>query len=187
MGWPVRSADVSDSTIIYTHTDEAPALATYSLLPIIQAFAKAAGVEVETRDISLAGRILSPVPRPPHRRSSASATTSPSSASWRCCPRPTSSSCPNISASMPQLKAAIDELQAQGLRAPRLPRRARRPTPSATSRPRYDKVEGLGRQPGAARGQLRPPRAAAGEGVRRRATRTRWAPGRPTRRPTSPR
>ena len=53
---------MADSTIIYTQTDEAPALATYSLLPIVQAFAKAAGVTVETRDISLSGRIIANFP-----------------------------------------------------------------------------------------------------------------------------
>ena len=53
---------VTESTIIYTHTDEAPALATYSLLPIVQAYASLAGVDVETRDISLAGRILATFP-----------------------------------------------------------------------------------------------------------------------------
>ena len=53
---------MSAPTIIYTHTDEAPALATYSFLPIIRAFAGAAGVEVETRDISLAGRIIAASP-----------------------------------------------------------------------------------------------------------------------------
>ena len=67
-------------TIIYTKTDEAPALATYSLLPIVQAFTKHAGIDVETRDISLAGRILAAFPGAAHRRRSASATRSPSSA-----------------------------------------------------------------------------------------------------------
>ena len=55
---PVASLAVNESTIIYTRTDEAPLLATYSLLPIISAYAAKAGVEVETRDISLAGRII---------------------------------------------------------------------------------------------------------------------------------
>jgi len=55
-------ASVTDPTIIYTHTDEAPALATYSFLPVIQAYASTAGVRVETRDISLAGRILASFP-----------------------------------------------------------------------------------------------------------------------------
>ena len=56
------------SKIIYTHTDEAPLLATYSFLPIIQAFAKAADVEIETRDISLAGRVIAQFPRSAHPR-----------------------------------------------------------------------------------------------------------------------
>ena len=55
------------ATIIYTLTDEAPMLATYSFLPVVQAFASSAGVDVETRDISLAGRILVPLPRAPDR------------------------------------------------------------------------------------------------------------------------
>ena len=56
---------MSTAKIIYTHTDEAPALATYSLLPIVQAFTRAAGIVVETRDISLAGRILASFPGQP--------------------------------------------------------------------------------------------------------------------------
>ena len=69
-------------TIIYTFTDEAPALATYSLLPIIEAFAGAADIEVETRDISLAGRILAAFPDRLHPNSG-SAMRSPNSAIWR--------------------------------------------------------------------------------------------------------
>ena len=109
--------------IIYTHTDEAPALATHSLLPIVEAFAAAAGVEVELRDISLAGRILAQFPERLTEEQRVP-TRSPSSASWPGRPRRTSSSCPNISASVPQLKAAIAELQDAGLRDPRLPGRA---------------------------------------------------------------
>lgn len=56
---------MTDSTIIYTHTDEAPALATYSFLPVVQAYASTAGVNVESRDISLAGRIIMRLPRAP--------------------------------------------------------------------------------------------------------------------------
>ena len=56
------------SKIIYTHTDEAPALATYSFLPVIQAFAKAAGISVETRDISLAGRVIAALTRREHHQ-----------------------------------------------------------------------------------------------------------------------
>ena len=80
-------------TIIYTKTDEAPALATYSLLPIVQAFTRQAGIAVETRDISLAGRVLSAfADRLPATRRSP--ITSPSSARSPSSPRRTSSSCP---------------------------------------------------------------------------------------------
>ena len=152
--------------IIYTHTDEAPLLATYSFLPIIQAYAgHGRACAVETRDISLAGPDHRPVPRAPAARSSASATRSPSSASWPRRPRPTSSSCRTSRASIPQLKAAIAELQAQGYDLPDYPDEPedRR---GADVRARYDKVKGSRRQPGAARGQLRPPRARVGQGVR---------------------
>jgi hypothetical protein len=82
---------VTDNAIIYTHTDEAPLLATYSFLPIIQAYAGVAGVAVETRDISLAGRVIAQFgDRCP--RSSGSTTRWPSSARWPSGPRPTSSS-----------------------------------------------------------------------------------------------
>jgi isocitrate dehydrogenase len=125
--------------IIYTYTDEAPMLATYSFLPIIEAFAKAAGVEVETRDISLAGRILAAFADLSCPRTSASSDASPSSASWRPRPRPTSSSCPT---SRPRAAAQGGHRRAAGpgLRLPDYPT-TRRPTPSAT-RARYDKVKG---------------------------------------------
>lgn len=83
---------MTDSTIIYTHTDEAPALATYSFLPVVQAYASQAGVTVETRDISLAGRILALFPEF-LEEGSAFPTPSPSSVTWPRRPRPTSSSC----------------------------------------------------------------------------------------------
>ena len=91
---PVASPPMTDPKIIYTLTDEAPALATCSLLPIIQAFASTAGVA--RRDPRHLPRRPHPrqLPRAPHRRSSGSATTSPSSAPWPSSPRPTSSSCP---------------------------------------------------------------------------------------------
>ncbi len=111
--------------IIYTHTDEAPLLATYSFLPIIQAYAAKAGVDVETRDISLAGRILAVSPTGSPRSSEAAGRAtmpSPSSASWRSSPEANIIKLPNISASIPQLKAAIAELQEPGLRRSRLPR-----------------------------------------------------------------
>src|SRR5215213_4413662 len=103
--------------IIYTHTDEAPLLATYSFLPIIQAFSTAAGVEVETRDISLAGRIVAKFPerlRPEQR------IGDHLSELGQLALRPEANiiKLPNVSASMPQLKAAIKELQDKGYDLP---------------------------------------------------------------------
>ncbi len=108
------------SKIIYTYTDEAPALATHSLLPIIQTFAEAANVEVETRDISLAGRILATFPErltPEQRVGDALAELG------ALVTRPEANviKLPNISASVPQLKAAIAELQSQGYDLPDYP------------------------------------------------------------------
>ena len=107
-------------TIIYTKTDEAPALATYSLLPIIQAFTKHSGIAVETRDISLAGRILAhfpevltPAQRIPDDLAELGALTLK--------PEANIIKLPNISASVPQLKEAIAELQAKGCKLPDLP------------------------------------------------------------------
>jgi isocitrate dehydrogenase len=107
-------------TIIYTQTDEAPALATYSLLPIIQAFTKHSGIAVETRDISLAHRILAafsdllpPAQRvPDHLAELGALATKPEANIIKL---------PNISASVPQLKAAIAELQKKGLPLPDFP------------------------------------------------------------------
>ncbi len=111
---------MSNSTIIYTYTDEAPALATYSLLPIVQAFAGAAGVEVELRDISLAGRILARFPdvlSDEQRQADDLAELGALSLK----PEANIIKLPNISASMPQLKAAIAELQSQGYALPDYP------------------------------------------------------------------
>ena len=108
------------STIIYTFTDEAPALATYSLLPIIEAFAGAADVEVETRDISLAGRILAAFPdrlTDDQRVGDALAELGDLALT----PQANIIKLPNISASVPQLKAAIAELQAKGYALPDYP------------------------------------------------------------------
>jgi isocitrate dehydrogenase len=106
--------------IIYTYTDEAPALATYSLLPIVQAFTRAAGVVVETRDISLAGRILAAFPDrlPPDRRQPDDLAELGRLAKT---PDANIIKLPNISASIPQLKAAIKELQQQGYPVPDYP------------------------------------------------------------------
>ncbi|PIE34013.1 MAG: isocitrate dehydrogenase [Ilumatobacter coccineus] len=110
---------MTDSKIIYTHTDEAPALATYSLLPIVQAFARAANVEVETRDISLTGRILAQFPDllGDHAVSDDLAELGELVKT----PGANVIKLPNISASMPQLKAAIAELQAHGYAVPNYP------------------------------------------------------------------
>ena len=111
---------MTTSKIIYTETDEAPALATYSLLPIIQAFTGAAGVEVETRDISLSGRVLANFPdylSDDQKISDALAELGELAKT----PDANIIKLPNISASVPQLKATIAELQAQGYPLPEYP------------------------------------------------------------------
>ena len=106
--------------IIYTLTDEAPRLATYSLLPIIQAFTKAAGVTVETSDISLAGRILANFPE--HLTAAQKVADGLSElGALTLKPEANIIKLPNISASIPQLKAAIKELQSQGYHIPDFP------------------------------------------------------------------
>jgi isocitrate dehydrogenase len=108
------------STIIYTFTDEAPALATYSFLPIIEAFAGVAGVHVETRDISLAGRIIATFPErltDEQRIGDALAELGELALT----PEANIIKLPNISASVPQMKAAIAELQAKGYDIPNYP------------------------------------------------------------------
>nr|WP_255559258.1 NADP-dependent isocitrate dehydrogenase [Mumia sp. zg.B17] len=129
-----------DSKVIYTHTDEAPLLATYSFLPIIQAYAAKAGVTVESRDISLAGRILAQFPdRLPPEQQVGDALVELGDLAKR--PEANIIKLPNISASVPQLKAAITELQGQGYAIPDYP-----DDPSTDEardvRARYDKVKG---------------------------------------------
>ncbi|MBN1240137.1 MAG: NADP-dependent isocitrate dehydrogenase [Gammaproteobacteria bacterium] len=126
--------------IFYTHTDEAPALATYSLLPIIRAFTKPAGVEVETRDISLAGRIIAAFPerlRPEQRQPDDLAELG------RLAQTPDANiiKLPNISASVPQLTAAIRELREQGYDLPDYPEEPRNDE-EAEVRLRYGRVLG---------------------------------------------
>ena len=106
--------------IIYTFTDEAPALATHSLLPIIDAFTDAAGIEVETRDISLAARILSLFPDYLSDEQRVEDHLAELGALAKT-PEANIIKLPNISASMPQLRAAIKELQAQGYALPDYP------------------------------------------------------------------
>ncbi|GHJ61313.1 isocitrate dehydrogenase, NADP-dependent [Nocardioides sp. OK12] len=128
------------ATIIYTHTDEAPLLATYSFLPIIQAYAAKAGVEVETRDISLAGRILAQFPERlteeqrigDHLAELGELATKPEANIIKL---------PNISASTPQLKAAIKELQEKGYDLPAYPENPQSDE-EKEARAKYDKVKG---------------------------------------------
>ncbi|CCH70180.1 Isocitrate dehydrogenase (NADP) [Phycicoccus elongatus Lp2] len=126
--------------IIYTFTDEAPMLATYSFLPVIEAYAKAAGVEVETRDISLAGRILAAfADQLPEDQQSPDALAELGELATT--PDANIIKLPNISASVPQLKAAIKELRAQGFA---LPDYSDDPQTDAAkdANARYDKVKG---------------------------------------------
>jgi isocitrate dehydrogenase len=110
----------SKPTIIYTITDEAPALATYSLLPIVQAYTKHAGLQVETRDISLSGRILAVfADQLPAAHKVADALTELGGLTLK--PEANIIKLPNISASIPQLKAAIAELQSKGFVVPNYP------------------------------------------------------------------
>ncbi len=128
------------STIVYTWTDEAPALATLSFLPIVEAFAGAAGVNVETADISLAGRIISTFPErltpeqqiPDYLAQLGELAKTPEANIIKL---------PNISASVPQLKAAVEELQAQGYDLPDYPDEPETHE-EAEVRARYDKIKG---------------------------------------------
>lgn len=131
---------MTDSKIIYTQTDEAPALATYSLLPIVQSFTKSSGIAIETRDISLSGRIIAAFPDAlteaqfigDHLAELGKLATTPEANIIKL---------PNISASIPQLKAAIKELQSQGYKLPDYPEN---PTNDAEkdAKARYDKIKG---------------------------------------------
>ena len=131
---------MSTAKIIYTHTDEAPALATYSLLPIVQAFTRAAGVVVETRDISLAGRILASFPErlTPERRQSDDLAELGALAKT---PDANIIKLPNISASVPQMKDAIKELQHQGYPVPDYPENPQNDA-EKTVKAKYAKVLG---------------------------------------------
>ncbi len=131
---------MTDSKIIYTLTDEAPMLATYSFLPIVSAYASTAGVDVETRDISLAGRIIAGFPErltDEQRIDDALAELGQLAKT----PEANIIKLPNISASIPQLKAAIAELQEQGYDLPAYPDDPRTDE-EKDFRARYDKVKG---------------------------------------------
>ena len=127
-------------TIIYTLTDEAPQLATYSLLPVIQAYGKLAGVDVETRDISLSGRILAQFADTlPADQQVADALAELGELATS--PEANIIKLPNISASVPQLKAAIAELQSQGFALPDYPEDPQSEA-ERDIRARYDRVKG---------------------------------------------
>ncbi|MDA9782972.1 NADP-dependent isocitrate dehydrogenase, partial [Vicingaceae bacterium] len=126
--------------IIYTKTDEAPALATYSLLPIIKRFTNAVGVEVESRDISLASRVLAIFPEYLEENQKVNdalfelgelAKTAEANII----------KLPNISASVPQLFAVIEELQSQGFNIPNYPESAKTDEEKSIKQ-RYDKIKG---------------------------------------------
>ena len=129
-----------NSTIVYTYTDEAPALATHSLLPIIQAFTKSSGIDIKTSDISLASRILSQFPdylKPEQQREDSLAQLG------ELVTRPEANviKLPNISASMPQLLATIKELQDDGYAIPNYPTEPSNDT-EKDIQARYDRVKG---------------------------------------------
>lgn len=128
------------SKLIYTKVDEAPALATYSFLPIVKAFTKAAGVSVETRDISLAGRIIAAFPEHLTGQQKQSDNLAELGELVKT-PEANVIKLPNISASIPQMKAAIKELQSQGYK---LPDYHEDPKTDAEKeiKARYDKLKG---------------------------------------------
>ena len=126
--------------IIYTQTDEAPLLATFSFLPIVQAYAAQAGVPVETRDISLAGRIVAAfADRLPEEQRTSDALAELGDLAKR--PEANIIKLPNVSASVPQLKAAVAELRAQGYDLPAYPDEPKTDD-ERDARARYDKVKG---------------------------------------------
>ena len=131
---------MTDSKIIYTKTDEAPMLATYSFLPIIESFASQAGVEIEARDISLAGRIIALFPE---RLSEEQKLDDTLAELGELAQQPEANiiKLPNISASVPQLKAAIKELQEQGFDLPDYPSDPQTDD-EREARERYDRVKG---------------------------------------------
>jgi isocitrate dehydrogenase len=133
-------SETSSQPIIYTQTDEAPLLATYSFLPIVEAYAAKAGVPVETRDISLAGRIISQFP---DRLTDEQRTGDALAELGELAKTPEANiiKLPNVSASMPQLKAAIKELQGKGYDLPDYPDNPSTDEERAT-RAAYDRVKG---------------------------------------------
>src|SRR5713101_5317021 len=137
---PKKAMPSDRHTIIYTHTDEAPALATRSLLPVVNAFTGVAGVHVELRDISLAGRVLAAFPD-----ALAPEQQAPDSLAelGELVNRPEANviKLPNVSASIPQLKATIEELRAKGYGLPDYPDEPSTPE-ERDVQSRYDRVKG---------------------------------------------
>ena len=169
--------------IFWTKVDEAPALATYSLLPIVQAFTRVAGIDVETRDISLAGRIIANFPEnltPAQRQSDDLAFLGELAKT----PEANIIKLPNVSASIPQLKAAIKELQGKGYNIPDYPEETKTDAEKEI-KARYAKVLGSAVNPVCAKairtGVPLPPSSSTPASIR-----TRWARGAPTRKRTSP-
>ena len=130
----------SRHTIIYTHTDEAPALATRSLLPVVNAFTDVAGVQVELRDISLAGRVLASFPE---ALTAEQRVSDDLAELGELVNRPEANviKLPNVSASIPQLKATIEELRGKGYALPDYPDEPSTPE-ELDVQARYDKVKG---------------------------------------------
>jgi len=130
----------SKPTIIYTHTDEAPALATYSFLPVVKAFTQSSGINIETRDISLSGRIVAAFPDylTEEQRINDDLAALGQLAQM---PHANIIKLPNISASVPQLKAAISELQARGFALPDYPEDPSSSDEEAIAT-RYNKIKG---------------------------------------------
>ena len=167
---------MSDSKIIYTRTDEAPLLATYSLLPIVAAYAAKAGVAVETRDISLAGRIIAQFPdrlKDEQRLDDALAELGELAKT----PEANIIKLPNISASIPQLKAAIKELQEQGYDLPDYPDEPKTDE-EREARARYDKVKGSAVNPVLREGNSDRRAPASVKQLRPQAPALAWASGR---------
>ncbi|NOQ90044.1 MAG: NADP-dependent isocitrate dehydrogenase, partial [Gammaproteobacteria bacterium] len=136
----MTSSNANTSKIIYTQTDESPALATYSFLPIVQAYSKAAGIDVETRDISLTGRIIANFPdNLKDDQKIADALTELGELAKT--PEANIIKLPNISASIPQLHGAIKELQEQGFDIPDFPEDPKDEN-EQTIKARYAKVLG---------------------------------------------
>ena len=155
-------------TIIYTLTDEAPLLATYAFLPIVQTFTEPAGIKVETSDISVAARILAEFPdylteeqRVPDNLAELGRLTQ--------LPETNIIKLPNISASVPQLMAAIKELQDKGYALPDYPGGSEDRRGKGHQRA-LRQMPGQRGEPGAARRQLGPPRTQRGQGVREEAS-----------------